>query len=58
VTKLDIIVERVNKAANFWADTKDVDYCAGLSLKEIKEYDKENFEDFFLFKKELSACGY
>jgi hypothetical protein len=41
VTKLDIIVERVNKAANFWADTKDVDYCAGLSLKEIKEYERK-----------------
>lgn len=58
MTKLDVIVERVNAAANMWADTVGVDYCEGLSLREIKEYDKENFESYMLFKKELGACGY
>jgi len=52
------IVKRVNAASNFWAGTVDVDYLEYLSWKEILELDKENLEDFFLFKKELSACGY
>ena len=58
MTNDERIVERVNAAANMWADTKDVDYCEALSWKEILEYDKENLESFFLHKKELSKCGY
>lgn len=54
----DFIIKRVNAANNYWADTEGVDYCEGLTDKEILELDKENLEDFFLFKKELSACGY
>lgn len=52
------IYKRVNKASNFWADTVDVDYCAEMTAEEIKETDKDNKEVFFLFKKELSKCGY
>ena len=58
MTKDELIVKRVNAAANFWAETEDVEYCESLSWKEILDYDKENLEDFFLFKKELSKCGY
>ena len=58
MTNDELIVKRVNAAANFWADTEDVDYCESLTWKEILEYDKMNLEDFFLFKKELSKCGY
>lgn len=52
------IKKRVNKVANFWADTHDVDYVEGLSKEEILYYDKENKEDYFIFKKELRDCGY
>lgn len=60
MTKVQIehVRKRVNAAANFWADTKGVDYLEGLLWEEIKAYDKENFESYFLFKKELGACGY
>jgi len=52
------IIKRVNAACNYWADTVGEDYCQYLSWEEIQEEDKSNKESWFLFKKELSACGY
>ena len=52
------IVKRVNAAQNFWADTEGVDYCEELTKEEILYFDTHNKEVFFLFKKELSKCGY
>lgn len=58
MTNDERIYARVNAAANFWADTEDVDYCEGMSWKEILELDRENLDDFWLFRKELKECGY
>ncbi len=52
------VIKRVNTACNFWADTFNEDYCECLSWEEVKETDKDNKEVFFMFKKELGACGY
>jgi len=52
------IIKRVNTAYNFWADTSNIDYCECLTWKEILEQDQLNIEGLFLFRKELSACGY
>jgi hypothetical protein len=56
----DEIVKRVNRAGNFWADTSNVDYCEGLSRREIMAQDREN-QDLArrkFFRKELGALGY
>jgi|GEM_PF-6723171 len=52
------IAKRVNAACNFFADTEDENYVAVLTREEILAEDATNKEMFFLFKKELGACGY
>jgi hypothetical protein len=56
-THWSAICNRVNLAANFFADTVDVDYIEGLKVATIVEEDNRNIEDLDTFP-ELKALGY
>lgn len=56
--KFQDIAKRVNAAYNFFADTVNEDYLECLTKQEVLDEDKANKEIFFLFKQELSKCGY
>ena len=48
--------DRFNRFANWLADTTDVDYAEGFSVKELKAIEKEWREDFTY--RELRPFGY
>jgi len=51
------ICRRVNAAGNWFANTKDVDYCACMTAPEVLATDRENREDLRIFP-ELRRMGY
>ena len=53
----ETIRNRVNAAANLFAGTEGINYCAHMTASEVMATDRENREDLPLFP-ELEALGY